>query len=343
MKRQLAETHTPWFAGTKIPMKLGGMVPGGIALMHAVKRFRPDVLHFHSETPEACGAVMLRRAESRLGVTSVRTIHNSIFWRYWPRIGRWCDRQLDHAWIACVSEAAREEFVRYRQDSGAMPPSASPRVIYNGVNVPQRLPRKVSASPKLHRLLFAGRFEYQKGTDVLCTALPHVRLSAESRAELTFLGQGAHEPLIRKLAASPPSGWTIHVQAPVADLALVLPEFDLVVMPSRFEGLGMVAIEATLCGLPVVATDASGLRETLPPEYPWRAAPGDAASLASVLTVALALRSRWAETVESAQRFTAARFSASAMNSAYRQLYAQASESRCDFGLHEVVSERAIK
>jgi glycosyltransferase involved in cell wall biosynthesis len=300
------------------------MVPAGMALARAAREFSPDLLHFHSETPEACGAAMFRLTRSRARVPVVRTIHNSIFWRYWPRVGRWCDRQLEHAHIACVSAAALEEFRRYRRKSGAGSPPAEPVIIYNGVSAAIREPRGTPRQDEVRRVLFAGRFEDQKGTDVLCAALPQVRLPANTRGELVCMGHGAHQALVDALTLRPPTGWSVTARAPVSNLAAVFPEFDLVVVPSRFEGLGLVAIEATLAGLPVVTTDAPGLRETLPAGYPWRAAPGDPVSLASVLSLAMQETSRWRESVCAAQVFARSRFSPAAMAAGYRQLYERA-------------------
>ncbi len=327
MRRTLRENAMPWFTGTRVPMKAGGMIPGGLALNRAIRAFQPDIVHFHSETPEACGAAAVMLADRHRSVALVRTIHNSVFWRYWPRVGRWCDRRLSRAHIACVSEAARTEFDRYRKDSGAPPAPDAPAVIYNGVAVTTRPPHTAPHRADVRRVLFAGRFEEQKGTDVLCRALPHVALPNGTRGEITFMGHGAHQRIIEALAANAPAGWSVTVRGPVAGLEQAFPDYDVVVVPSRFEGLGLVAIEATLCGLPVVITDAPGLREALPADYPWRANPGDAASLATCLGAALAETHRWNAVVTAGQAFAHARFSPAAMADGYRRIYAQARRS----------------
>jgi glycosyltransferase involved in cell wall biosynthesis len=330
MRRELAAARVPWFAGSKLPMKAGGMLPGAVALARAVRAFGPDAIHFHSETPEACGAMMTRLVRASRDVPIVRTIHNSVYWRYWPRVGRWCDHQLARAHIACVSEAAREEFRRFRRDSGAKPPPPDPAIVYNGVSLPRLEPRRAARARDVCRVLFAGRFEPQKGTDVLCAALQLVRLPDGTRGEITFLGHGAHESLVRALVQHPPRNWTVTLRPTVADLPAVLPEYDLMVIPSRFEGLGLVAIEATLCGLPVVATDAPGLREALPSDYPWRAAPGDPRSLRDCVHAAFSEMSRWPDVVGAAQRFAQVRFSPAAMGENYQRIYARAAGERAE-------------
>jgi glycosyltransferase involved in cell wall biosynthesis len=321
MRHTLETTQTPWFTGTAIPMKAGGMVPAGFALRRAVRSFRPDIVHFHSETPEACGAVMMRLMQGETPPRLVRTIHNSIFWRYWPRVGTWCDQRLASAAIACVSEAARDEFIRYRRESGARPSDPEATIIYNGVAIDPRAPRVGPADPALRRVLFAGRLEEQKGVDVLCDALPLVQLPPGVQGELTIVGHGAHQHGVNALARNAPPGWTVNVRGAAADLMPLFAASDMLVMPSRFEGLGLVAIEATLAGLPVVSTDAPGLQEALPADYPWRTKPGDAMSLATSMTFACNETSRWKDTVLAAQSFAQKRFSPSAMGASYLALY----------------------
>jgi len=80
-------------------------------------------------------------------------------------------------------------------------------------------------------------------------------------------------------------------------------------MPSRFEGLGMIAIEALLRRVPTVATSAPGLREAFPANYPWLATPGDAADFARVLVEAIRSRPEWQRVMTATQADTVERFS----------------------------------
>jgi glycosyltransferase involved in cell wall biosynthesis len=105
-------------------------------------------------------------------------------------------------------------------------------------------------------------------------------------------------------------------------------EFDLVMIPSRLEGLSLVAIEAMLAGVPVVGTDARGLREVLPPDHPWRAKAGDAASFSEQLQHALDQREQWPLATARAMAFARARFDYQAMLSSYAALYRRAVDAR---------------
>jgi glycosyltransferase involved in cell wall biosynthesis len=114
------------------------------------------------------------------------------------------------------------------------------------------------------RVLFAGRFERgQKGLDWLCERLRARRQDWMGRLRFTFKGQGdfgaALERLSRELGSS-------HVQvSPWGELAEAMRGADALLVPSRFEGLPLVALEATHYGVPVVASRNAGLAELLPP------------------------------------------------------------------------------
>lgn len=326
MERSLRELGVPWFQGTRCPMKAGGPLPAAWALARAVREFAPDVVHCHAEPAEATvatwRALFARRAKH---IKVLRTVHNSVFWRFWPRVGRWVDRQLAEADVVAVSEAARTEFLRYRAESRGLP-TPQVKVIYNGVSLAPQPARPLSDSTS-RRVLFAGRFEDQKGVDVLARALSRVELPQGVRGEMTFIGHGLHEPLLRELATHPPTGWRVEIRPPVGRLPSVFSSQDLLVMPSRFEGLGLVAIEATLCGMPVVATDAPGLREALPADHPWWVRPEDEADLAKVLTAALGAPTHWSGTVASAQSFATQRFAPRVMVDGYNHIFLTARES----------------
>lgn len=321
MHRELAETNTPLFTGTRIPLKWGGLFPAAVAAARTVRAFRPDIIHLHTEIPEAAIAAMSALHSGPPQAALVRTVHNTQYWAYWPNVGAWCDRRLRRSYVAAVSRGAVEAFERLRARSQAGPPPAPPIVIFNAVTVPAIArplpPRNIGRL----RLLFAGRFERQKGADLLPAIVAQVRAPPGVACELTLYGTGALGGTLRAFAAAPPPGWNVQVGEPVAGLAFRMPEFDVVLMPSRFEGLSLMALEAMLLGVPLIATDAPGLREQLPPDHPWRARAGDASDFARVLQKAIDARGTWPAAAAQAQAFARANFDPPQMFAAYRRLY----------------------
>jgi glycosyltransferase involved in cell wall biosynthesis len=324
MRRELEEMQIPLFVGTSVPIKFGGMLLSGLWQARAVKQFKPDIIHLHTEIPESSYASMVALRPSLGRIPLVRTIHNSIYWDPWRKLGRWCDKHMPRSYVACVAKGAQDAFEQLRAESGGGPLPQPPVIIFNGVVVNGQ-PRPIGKLPDQHvRILFAGRFEDQKGADLLPQILRSVTPKNGQQCELIIHGSGTHEALLRSLASSPPPGWTIQVNGPVPNLSAQMPQFDLMIMPSRYEGLALIAIEAALLGLPVIATDGPGIREGFPPDYPWLARAGDAASFASLLQAALDAPASWASVVTQARDFAQAHFNLTAMCNAYVSLYSQA-------------------
>ncbi len=228
---------------------------------------------------------------------------------------------MAHAYIACVSEGARAAFMILRAESGATSLSCPPGTIFNGVFV-EGTPHYIDREPgNPIRILFAGRFEAEKGADLIPEIIRMMPPLGDKKIELCIYGNGTYKSALGKLAAYPPPGWTIQINAPTPNLMRQMPEFDLLIMPSRFEGLGLVAIEAIMMGLPVVATDAPGLREVFVQDYPWLATPGDANSFTYQLAQALENPLRLLDDCRKAREFVKKHFDIQVMCDAYESLY----------------------
>src|SRR5262249_49579640 len=74
----------------------------------------------------------------------------------------------------------------------------------------------------------------------------------------------------------------------VPDVAPVLRQLDLLVMPSLWEAAGILAMEALCLGVPVLGSDCIGLREVLRGTPARLAPPGDADAWAAALRSAIA-------------------------------------------------------
>lgn len=107
------------------------------------------------------------------------------------------------------------------------------------------------------RLVGAGRLTNQKGFDRLIEAAPH--LPADSR--VTIFGEGPDRTTLADRIAALGLDDRIQLAGYHADLAPHLAGADALIMPSRWEGLPNVALEALALGTPVVATPECGLGE----------------------------------------------------------------------------------
>jgi glycosyltransferase involved in cell wall biosynthesis len=112
------------------------------------------------------------------------------------------------------------------------------------------------------RVLFLGRFDRnQKGLDWLVQTLHAQAPKLQQDFEFVFQGQGPYQPSLEQLALAHPEFVQIW---PWGEAAQAFAQVDVLMLCSRFEGFPLVAIEAALHGVPVMASDRSGLSDVLP-------------------------------------------------------------------------------
>lgn len=153
-----------------------------------------------------------------------------------------------------------------------------------GVDRPERVPERRHRGPL--RLLCVATLTPRKGHLVLLDALARL-LDLDWR--LTLIGSLDRDPAttesVRRRIAQ--SGIQDRValagERPPGSLGDVYSEADVFVLPSYHEGYGMAFAEAMAWGLPIVATRAGAIPETVPAEAGLLVPAGDAAALAEAL------------------------------------------------------------
>ncbi|HEJ7991926.1 TPA: glycosyltransferase [Serratia liquefaciens] len=132
-------------------------------------------------------------------------------------------------------------------------------VVHNGV--PQTESDSIkhddSAISDCIQLLFVGRFDYQKGFDILSEAM---LLLKDEKFHLTVVGDFVLESTNKNqdLPQTTYAGWLTAEQ-----LAPYFLNADVLIIPSRWEGFAMVPLEAMSYGLPVLASNCSSFPEVV--------------------------------------------------------------------------------
>ncbi|NEK84256.1 glycosyltransferase [Blastococcus saxobsidens] len=143
-------------------------------------------------------------------------------------------------------------------------------VIYNPVNL-ARLQAQLAATtgvPPFVRALRASRedvkvivivgaLKHAKGHDIAIRALS----LTPDNVHLVCVGDGAERMGIKRLADTLGVGERLHLVGAVQQVGPWMKAADLVLVPSRYEGFGLVAVEAAGLGVQVLVTDVPGLRE----------------------------------------------------------------------------------
>lgn len=214
----------------------------------------PDLVHTHMVHADAYGSA----ASSLLRLPLVSTRHNDD--RYLLGPFRYVDRALmaRASTIVAISDAVREFHIR-----AGLPASKLVTIHYGLDETPSRpsevTPADAGISPDAPLVLAIGRLIEQKDHATLLAAFARVR-ETHPEARLAILGWGRLENETRELARALGLADVVVLPGRVEPSAW-LARADVFAHTSRWEGFGIVLLEAMLAGLPVVATRASAIPE----------------------------------------------------------------------------------
>jgi glycosyltransferase involved in cell wall biosynthesis len=294
-------------------------------------RLRPDIVHVHAGASwEGHGGVWAAR---NAGVSCVvRTEHLPYLitekWQQDEYAGflGWVDR------VICVSEGVRRTYGQAGVPTGML------RVVRNGVRVDERPIHNrdvgtelrtslgLPASSKL--VLSVGRLTKQKGYDYLIGAACTVAAQLPD-AHFLLAGEGPLEAELKANAKACRALGNVHFLGSRSDAKELMRACDLFVLPSLFEGLPLVVLEAMSAGRAVVATRVCGTSEAVVDGVTGRLVPAeDPHALSEAIIEALTrpdLLARWGEAGRERvlRLFTAGRM-ADNVSAIYRELLAPA-------------------
>lgn len=212
-----------------------------------LRNLRPDLVHLHS-SKAGLGRLVTR------GRT--QTVFQPHLWSF--RIAEGLLSRVCRRWEALASRwthllvSVSDDELKAGRAAGVTAPAV---VVCNGVDTQRLHPKpKEDDTPTA---VCVGRVAHQKGQDLLLQAWPQV-LATVPDAQLLIVGDG---PMAATLKATTPPQvhWLGHSDT-VADFYV---KADVVVLPSRAEGMALVPLEAMACGRSVVAFDVEGVRQSL--------------------------------------------------------------------------------
>lgn len=174
--------------------------------------------------------------------------------------------------------------------------------IPNGVELGPAVQEISPAGRSDNVLLFVGRLTEQKDPLGLLAAFAQLPEDLQAKTRLQFVGEGPlRRPLedeIRRLGL----GQQVEVPGQSDRIPELMRQAALLVLPSRWEGMPNVVLEAMANGLPVVASDVDGVKELITEgRNGWLVPAGDPAALALTLREALEAPELRASFAESSQ------------------------------------------
>jgi phosphatidylinositol alpha-1,6-mannosyltransferase len=277
------------------------MLPVRTVLHRAARLLREmdcETVWFGAAAPLALMGPALRRAGAHRVVASSHG--HEVGWSMLP-VARRALRRIgsDADVVTVVSRYTR------RRVASAFGPLAALELLQPGVDDTTFRPDPAARAEirRRHHLgdapvvVCVSRLVARKGQDVLVQALPAIR-EAVPGAVLLLVGDGPQRATLHRLAASGGVSDAVVCTGPVSwsELPAYYAAGDVFAMPCRtrgkgldVEGLGLVFLEAAASGLPVIAGDAGGARETVLPGETGELVDGrDVAAVAATVATVLA-------------------------------------------------------
>lgn len=305
-----------WHRAGRSPLNLLRLI---IAIRREVARFRPTLIHAHSTFAGAVLRLMYRSADRPFRVVYCphgwafdrpsSSAKNRAIARIERALAPLCDQ------IVIISEHERREGMRIGIPEQLM------TLVLNGIaDVPPARPAHWVDSRL--KVLFVGRLDRQKGFDTLLDAVEPLA----DRMCVHAVGKAVAGPAMTRTGSRVVDflGWRS-----LAEIAGEIAAADVVVVPSRWEGFGLVALEAMRGGCAVVASNVGGLREIVVDGVTGRLVPPDTPErLMEVLSEGDV--ARWKRMGEEGRKRYLSLFTAGRMSDELAQLYRRLASTETD-------------
>ena len=229
------------------------------------ERKTADIVHLHGRFPLFVSSLSLRACRDRTFVATVHQFKQQIAdgplgWK--ARLETLLLKRMQR--ICCVSQDLKDEVM------ARIGPKNGGRVDVIANWIEPLWARKSGAmlrersvpTDKEVRICAVGYLHPVKGFDVLLEAV-HILRQRGWRARCDIFGSGPEKRNLLALAAKLGLSEFVTFKDPAADLRCLLPEYNVVVVPSRSESFSLVVLEAYDAAVPVVASNVSGLRTTV--------------------------------------------------------------------------------
>ncbi|HVW29460.1 MAG TPA: glycosyltransferase [Polyangiaceae bacterium] len=274
--------HTSMLDGPAIPELLSGVVEDtgeplksasyerrqvlwALSARRRRRQFEPDVVHAHLATPGLAGAAWIIAGSTPMVVT----------FHLLRRIGRWpkdyfapvqservltaISRRPSPSAFVTVSEADKHYFE-------SVVPRIRPQVIVNAPPLPPVAAKRAPVlpyPPGVLKLLSVGRLNSQKGFDRMLRAVSDPRVR-ELPWHWIIVGEGEERPRLAAEIGERGLGDRVTLAGFIPAHGL-FEQADLVLCPSRFEGMPLVVLEALDAARPVLASSIAAHEELLNP------------------------------------------------------------------------------
>jgi teichuronic acid biosynthesis glycosyltransferase TuaC len=266
-KKPSTESPAEWIRYPQLPGNFGLSSAGGFlgaVLLGRVRRLHQrlpiDVIHAHAALPCGHAAAFLSH---RLGIPFVVTIHGlDVFNRCFQdgMAANWRRKASMEVYrkarkVICISDKVRQLLADGLSD-------VSGQVVYNGTDPDLFTPG--SAQDETPTILVVGTLLAGKGQELVLGAFARIQ-NSHPGLKVIMVGEGGDRERFAALAKELGILKQVHFRGRLrrAEVAEAMRNCTVFVLPSRFEGLGCVYLEAMASGKPVIGCRGQGIEEII--------------------------------------------------------------------------------
>lgn len=236
-------------------------------LTNVIKNGNYDIVHCHTPNASVITRLVCRKFRKKNGLKVFYTAHGFHFYKGAPQLNwmifypieKFCSRYTDK--LITINQEDYE-LARYKF-------KVKDIVLVSGVGIDLSRFGKISVDKVVKRreisvpedaflLLSVGELNENKNHQVVIRAMAKLK---DSNLHYVIAGDGDKKDYLLELAANLGVSERVHLLGYRKDIEELIRSADLFCFPSQREGLGLAAIEAMACGLPVLAAENRGTRE----------------------------------------------------------------------------------
>lgn len=225
-------------------------------LIGYLRKEKPQIVHTHIFGGDTWGrlAAIITRVPFIISTEHSINLDENILKKIVKLILSWFSDK-----IIAVSHSVKEHSIKVEKIS-----SKKIKVIYNGINTQKFIFKgyqQIDLDKKINAVIVA-RLEPVKGHQYFFKAMPLI-LEKYPNFILNIVGAGSLEEKLKEQVKE------LKIENNVKFLGMklnpeeILKQMDLFILPSQWEGLGVVLLEAQAIGLPVLTSDIPGTREVV--------------------------------------------------------------------------------
>jgi glycosyltransferase involved in cell wall biosynthesis len=234
-------------------------VPAWFGIVRSIVEFKPNLVITHLWFANAIGRIAARVAGIKSVISFEQNIYDTVKTNKMFFID-WC-LQFFSTKIIAVSEAVKKSLLRHHIQEKKID------VLYNSIDLSKfavlnnnsDIKKEYNLPEETFLYIFVGRLIYQKAVDILIEAFK----KTGTDSHLIIVGQGKDLDVLKHQAEKNNLEERVIFAGVRSDIPQLLLSADCFILPSRYEGLPLVLIEALASGISIIVSDFEAAKEVI--------------------------------------------------------------------------------